>query len=60
MDTHGYLHENNTHNCDFVKRKMIENELNDIWRERNPFWNQLYLYEKKKLTTQLKHNLTFS
>ena len=37
LDTHGYLHENNTHNRDFVKAKMIKHELNDVWRTRNPF-----------------------
>ena len=34
MDNHGYLHENNTHNRDFVRQKMIEHQLKYIWRER--------------------------
>ena len=34
LDTQGYLHENNTHNRDFVKAKMIEHELNDVWKTK--------------------------
>ena len=44
MDTNGYLHENNTQNRDFVKSKIIEYDLRDVWRDRN--CHQLHLYEK--------------
>ena len=51
MDTHGYLHENNTHNCDFVKRKMVEYELNDVWRTRNPFETNFTFMKKQTNNT---------
>ena len=51
MDTHGYLHENNTQNRDLVRQKMIEYELSDIWRKRNPFATN-YSYMKKLETPQ--------
>ena len=34
LDTHGYLHENNYHNRDFVQAKIIEHKLNDVWRTK--------------------------
>ena len=46
LDTHGYLHENNTHNRDFVKAKMIEHELTDVWRTKNPFETNYPLHEE--------------
>ena len=49
LDTHGYLHENNTHNRDYVKAKMIEHKLNDVWRTKNPFEIN-YTFKKKTST----------
>ena len=58
MDIHGYLHENNTHNHDFVKRKMIEHELNDVWRTRNPFETN-FNFMKKQTNNTTKARLDF-
>ena len=58
MDTHGYLHENNTHNRDFVKQTRIEHELNDIWRTRNPFETN-YTFMKKQENNTTKARLDF-
>ena len=58
MDTHGYLHENNTHNWDFVKAKMIEHELNDVWRTKNPFEIN-YTFMKKQARNTTKARLDF-
>ena len=55
MDTYGYIHENNTHIRDFVKNKMIEYELNDVWRDRNPFETN-FTFMKKQAIIQLKHD----
>ena len=52
MDTDGYLHENNTQNRDLVRQKMIEYELSDIWRDRNPDATN-YTFMKK--TSQKYH-----
>ena len=49
LDTHGYLHENNTQNIDFVRAKMTEHELTDIWRSRNPYEIN-YTFMKKTST----------
>ena len=46
LDTQGYLHENNTHNRDYVNRKIIEYELKDVWRDRNPHETN-YTFMKK-------------
>ena len=58
LDTHGYLHENNTHNRDFVKAKMIEHELVDVWRSRNPFEIN-YTFMKKQARNTTKARLDF-
>ena len=58
MDTHRYLHENNTHNCDFVKNKIIEYELNDVWRERNPFETN-FTFMKKQANNTTEARLDF-
>ena len=48
MDTDGYLHENNTHNRDFVRKKMIEHDLKDIWRDKNPHSRNITFMKKNK------------
>jgi hypothetical protein len=58
MDTHGYLHENNTHNRDFVKAKMIEHELIDTWRLKNPFETK-FTFMKKQARNTTKARLDF-
>ena len=58
LDTHGYLHENNTHNRDFVKAKMIEHELTDVWRAKNPFETN-YTFMKKQARNTTKARLDF-
>ena len=37
MDTDRYIHENNTHNRDLVKQRVIEFQLSDVWRDINLF-----------------------
>ena len=58
LDTHCYLHKNNTHNRDFVKAKMIHHELNDVWRTRNPFEIN-YTFMKKQARNTTKARLDF-
>ena len=58
METHGYLHENNTQNRDLVRQKMIEYELSDIWRDRNPFAAN-YTFMKKQVRNTTKARLDF-
>ena len=56
MDT--YLHENNTQNRDLVRQKIIEYELSDIWRDRNPFAAN-YTFMKKQARNTTKARLGF-
>ncbi len=58
MDTDGYIHENNTQNRDLVRQKMIEFELSDIWRDRNPFATN-YTFMKKQAKNITKARLDF-
>ena len=58
MDTHGYLHENNTQNRDYVRKKMIEYDLKDIWRDRNPHATN-YTFMKIQTNTVTKARLDF-
>ena len=48
MDTDGYLHKNNKHNRDFLKKKMIEHDLKDVWRDRNPDARNFTFMKKQK------------
>ena len=58
MDTHGYLHENNTQNRDYIRKKMIEYDLKDIWRDRNPQAIN-YTFMKKQAKNVTKARLDF-
>ena len=58
LDTQGYLHENNTHNRDFVKAKMIEHKLNYVLRTKNPFEIN-YTIMKKQARNTTKARLDF-
>jgi exonuclease III len=58
MDTHGYLNENNTENRDYVKAKIIELELKDLWRERNPH-ELKYTFMKNQAKNFTKARLDF-
>ena len=58
MDTHGYLHENNTQNRDCIRIKMIEHDLKDIWRDRNPQTIN-YTFMKKQAKNVTKARLDF-
>ncbi len=58
LDTDGYLHENNVHNRDLVKQKMIELQLKDIWRDRNPFATN-FTFMKKLTNNTTKARLDF-
>merc|ERR1712059_53860 len=58
LDTQGYLHENNTHNRDFVKNKIIEYDLKDVWRDRNPLAAN-FTFMKKQAKNVTKARLDF-
>ena len=58
IDTYGYLHENNTNNRDYVKQQMIEYELNNLWRSRNPFETN-FTFMKKQARNTTKTRLDF-
>ena len=58
MYTDGYLHENNTHNRDFVRIKMIEHDLKDIWRDKNPH-SRNFTFMKKQTKNVTKARLDF-
>ena len=58
LDTQGYLHENNVVNRDYVRAKMIEFELSDAWRERNPLETK-FTFMKKQAKNTTKARLDF-
>ena len=58
MDTQGYLHENNIQNRDFVKSKMIEHDLKDVWQDRNPNATN-FTFMKKQAKNVTKARLDF-
>ena len=56
MDTHGYLHENNTQNRDYIRKKINEYDLKDILRDRNP-QSITYIFMKKQAKNTTKARL---
>jgi hypothetical protein len=58
LDTSGYMHENNIQNRDLIKNKMIELQLKDIWRERNPNATN-FTFMKKQTRNTTKARLDF-
>ena len=58
MDTQGYLHKNNTQNRDYVRKKIIEYDWKDIWRDRNPHATN-YTFMKKQAKNVTKAKLDF-
>merc|ERR1712239_63499 len=58
LDTSGYLHQNNVQNRDFIKSKMTELQLNDIWRDRNPHATN-FTFMKKQARNTTKARLDF-
>merc|ERR1712082_41936 len=58
LDTSGYMHKNNIQNRDLIKNKMIELQLKDIWRERNPNATN-FTFMKKQTRNTTKARLDF-